>query len=493
MTGYESIDELGDAEGLALRTRRPAMSKRGTIKTIEQRSRLEHRAKPYWHRIDGLRGAALGFRKHAARSLQSGGAWVLRYRVDGKYLEHGFAEADNAKMPPNGSTVLSFEQAINRARALYSERTAAEFVAASAPPARPSYTVAECCRDYVRDLERRRKKFADASLRLEALVIPWLVTVGVDTVALGDVVLEELSARQIRDWMHALHASKPRARSPMSGKVRRYRSVDEADDDYARRRAATVNRTWAYLRAALNLAFRDDKLRSLEFLKVKPLKVGDRTVNRAHCRPIEPEEMDEFLAAVAPEGADFEHLVLVALYSGCRYGELGRLRVGDYDRKHGTLYVRPGKTGYDRLVRVIPEGRALLERLTKGRRRDEFLLMHDIVTGDVDGSTRREPWGNAHQGRHMGRVLERCPLEGVSFKATRDTFGTWLLAAGVPLVVISEQLGHRSVEITRKHYVKILERMNVEATRAAERIRIVGGAEILDLDTHRATQKRVSA
>src|SRR5688572_14734927 len=116
-------------------------TKRASIKTIEQRARLAHRPKPYWHRIDGVRGAPLGFRRHAARSMQGGGAWVLRYRVDGAYLEHGFAEADAAKLPANGSTVLTFEQAINRARALYSERTATSFTNKTAKP----YLVVDLC------------------------------------------------------------------------------------------------------------------------------------------------------------------------------------------------------------------------------------------------------------------------------------------------------------------------------------------------------------
>lgn len=445
--------------------------KANNIRTIGQRQRLSHRPKPYWSRIDGLRGAALGFRKHAARGLQGGGAWVLRYRVEGTYQEHGFAEADNSRMPANGSTVLTFDQAIERARFLYSERTSADFIDQQAAEKKP-YTVGDCCRDYVRDLERRRRRFQDASQRLEAFVIP----------VLGNIVLEALTAKEMREWMQALAERKPRARSPMSGRVRRYRKVDEQDDDYPRRRAATVNRIWTSFRAALNLSFQEDRLQSVQFQKVKPLKVGSVTVNRPHCRPILPEEMDAFLAAVALEGEEFQNLVLVGLYCGARYGELGRLRVGDYDQRHGTLYIRPGKTGHDRLVRVIPEGRTLIEQLTRGRKSEEAMLVNP------DG----EAWGKSHQTRPMDRVLSRYPLDGVSFKSTRDTFGTWLLNAGVRLVVVADQLGHRNIDITRKHYARIIGTLERESTTAAERIRFVGGAEIIELDVHRSSRAQNS-
>ena len=439
------------------------------IKTIEQRKRLAHRPKPYWHPLDGLRGAALGFRKHAAHSLQGGGTWVLRYRVDGKYFEQSFAESDNARMPPNGSTVLSFDQAINRARGLYAELTSTDVLAQRTKP----YTVRDACREYVNELEETGGGWKEAQQRLDGFVI----------LELGDYVVEELKAEVIREWMRALAKRRPRARSAMNGRRRRYRKVDESDPDYRRRRAATVNRHWTSFRAALSLAYERDRFQSPEFMKVKPLKFGREPVNKADCRPIQPAEMDGFLEAVKLEDEAFQNLVMVGLYSGCRYGELGRLTVEDYDRTAGTLYVGPGKIGKDRTVSVIPEGRDLLERLTKGRDRSDRLLLQS------DGT----PWGKSNHARSMLRVMSRAKIEGASFKSLRDTYGSWMLSAGVRLVVVSKQLGHASVTTTEKHYVRVLASLERESTAAAARIRMVGGAEIVDLDAHRNDIARQSA
>jgi hypothetical protein len=269
------------------------------IRTIEQRKRLSHRRKPYWHPLDGLRGAALGFRKHAARGMQGGGTWVLRYRVGGKYLEQAFAESDNARMPPNGSTVLSFDQAVNRARALYSELTSTDALAERAKP----YTVRHACREYVKELEETGGGWKEAQQRLEAFVIP----------ELGDRIVDELKAEVIREWMRALAKRRPRARSAMNGRRRRYRQVDDSDPDYRRRRAATVNRHWTSFRAALSLAYERERFQSPEFMKVKPLKFGREPVNKADCRPIQAEEMDGFLEAVNSHSRVAKKLSHIAL------------------------------------------------------------------------------------------------------------------------------------------------------------------------------------
>lgn len=438
------------------------------IRTIDQRKRLAHRPKPYWHRLDGLRGAALGFRKHASRSLQGGGTWVLRFRVGGKYLEKAFAESDNSNTPPNGSTVLSFDQAVNRARGLYSELTSTEVLAERVKP----YTVRDACRDYVNELEETGGGWKEAQQRFAAFVIP----------ELGDRVVDKLKAEAIREWMRALAKRNPRVRSAMSGRRRRYRKVEKADPDYRRRRAATVNRNWTSFRAALSLAYERERIQSPEFMKVKPLKFGRESVNKAHCRPIQTEEMDGFLDALRLEDESFQNLVMVGLYSGCRYGELGRLTVGDYDRVAGTVYVGPGKVGKDRTVSIIPEGRDLLERLTEGRDLSERLLVQR------DGT----PWGKSNYSRSMSRVVSRAKLERASFKCLRDTYGSWMLSAGVRLVVVSKQLGHASVTTTEKHYVRILASLERESTAAAGRIRMVGGAEITKLDAHRQINQRQS-
>jgi integrase len=65
----------------------------------------------------------------------------------------------------------------------------------------------------------------------------------------------------------------------------------------------------------------------------------------------------------------FRDLVHVALLTGCRFGELCRLKVADYNPDVGTLTIRDAKSGQARHVTLTGEAPELVERLTAGRSR----------------------------------------------------------------------------------------------------------------------------
>ena len=83
----------------------------------------------------------------------------------------------------------------------------------------------------------------------------------------------------------------------------------------------------------------------------------------------------------------------------------------------------------------------------------------------------------------MSRVVSRAKLEDASFKSLRDTYGSWMLPPACALSWCQRE----------KHYVRILANLERESTAAAARIRMVGGAEIIDLYAHRKVCERESA
>lgn len=73
------------------------------------RAKLKQQPKPYFRAID--RGLHLGYRKG-----KTGGAWVARrYLGDERYAVEALGHADDRKTA-NGTTVLTFHQAQDRAR-----------------------------------------------------------------------------------------------------------------------------------------------------------------------------------------------------------------------------------------------------------------------------------------------------------------------------------------------------------------------------------------
>ena len=104
-------------------------------------------------------------------------------------------------------------------------------------------------------------------------------------------------------------------------------------------RRATANRVLNYFRAALNLAWRNGLAPSDDaWRRVKPFRGVDAPV----IRYLTTDEITRLLNACS---GGFRDLVHAALLTGCRYGELCRLKVADYNRDVGTLTVRIGKGG----------------------------------------------------------------------------------------------------------------------------------------------------
>ena len=91
------------------------------------------------------------------------------------------------------------------------------------------------------------------------------------------------------------------------------------------------------LKAALNRAFYSDRVSSDgAWRKVRPFKQVDEAV----VRYLSLAEIRRLVHA-CPE--DFRNLVEAALYTGCRYAELTRLKYEDYNDDSGTLSVRLSK------------------------------------------------------------------------------------------------------------------------------------------------------
>ena len=105
----------------------------------------------------------------------------------------------------------------------------------------------------------------------------------------------------------------------------RTRVVDLRDPEVARKRQVSSNRVLTILKAALNQAFRDGNVTSdVEWRKVAPFK----KVERARNNYLSLAEAERLLNVCAE---DFRPLVRGALETGARYGELRRLRCGDFN------------------------------------------------------------------------------------------------------------------------------------------------------------------
>ena len=142
-------------------------------------------------------------------------------------------------------------------------------------------------------------------------------------------------------WHRDLAASPARLRS--GRKPQKVRELGD-DPERIRGRKVSANRILAQFRAALNMAFNHGKVPSnAEWTRVKPFK----GVNAAKVRYLSNDEARRLLNAT---DGDFRVLLAAALQTGCRYQELARLRVSDFNGDVGAILIRTSKTGKPRHV-----------------------------------------------------------------------------------------------------------------------------------------------
>jgi integrase len=402
--------------------------------TRSARAALTKRREPYWTVISS--GCAIGYRKGA-----KGGTWVARFRgEDGKQHYESIGAADDAP-DANEITVFSFTKAQELARQFFDRMTRQEN--GHVGPSDAKITVSDALAAYFGDREQRGSKgLAKDRAAAKARIIP----------ILGEIELGKLTTKRMRDWQTNLVTAPPLRRAP-AGKASGWSEpTDVTDADAVRARRATANRTLTVLKAALNHAFHEGRVASDDaWRKVKPFRGADTPVvhylSEDECRRI----------VNAAVGA-FRDMIRAALVTGCRYGELTRIRVADFNADAGVVTVRESKSGKPRHIVLTDEGRALFVEATIGKDTRDIIFLRD------DG----KKWGPSHQQRPLEAASARAGIKpAATFHILRHTYASSLAMRGVPMGVIAAQLGHADTRMTEKHYAHLSPNYVAETIRAA--------------------------
>jgi integrase len=261
-----------------------------------------------------------------------------------------------------------------------------------------------------------------------------------------------LTAKRIEDWHAALATAPKLTRASPFARGRKETAIDPKDAGAVRARRATANRTLTILKAALNHAYRKHRVASDDaWRRVKPFREADAPI-------VHFLSDDECRRLVSCCEGGFRNLVRAALLSGCRYGELTRLRCEDFHADAGTIIVQISKSGKRRHVALTDEGRMLFQQVTAGR------VGHTLVFSRDDGKA----WGPSHQQRPLEAASERAKIEpAATFHILRHTYASALAMRGVPMGVIAAQLGHADTRMTEKHYAHLAPSYVADTVRAA--------------------------
>jgi integrase len=389
------------------------------------RDRLKPRARPYYTTL--IPGELhIGYRRRR-KGKGAQGRWLVRRYMGkdakgvGRYQEKDIGLADDF-LDADGHTILDFKHAQKLANEWRRDN------GGGGPSPSGPLTVGAVLDRYFAYLEDEDRPTADARLRANLHILP----------SLGSELVDTLNSEGLRSWLADMAKQPPRLRQKADATAPRYRMATEEDDkaENKRRRKSTANRVLTILKAALNHAFEEGKVKSnREWGKrLKPFK----KVDAARQRFLTFAEAKRLVNASEP---DLRNLVMAGLSTGARFGELARLKVSDFDT--GTVAVWQSKSGEARHVYLTDEGVAFFKQLTAGRAGSEVMLRK------ADGTA----WQKSEQSRPMAAAVKRAKISPpISFHGLRHTYASLAIMAATPLQVVATNLGHTDTRMVEKHY-----------------------------------------
>lgn len=158
-------------------------------------------------------------------------------------------------------------------------------------------------------------------------------------------------------------------------------------------------------------------------------------------RYLSVEECEKLLQACRP---DLRALVQAGLLTGCRFGEIKRLRVGDFLAESGKLFIQLTKRRRSRHVTLTERGTEFFARQIAGRRPGDYIMSPENA----------ERWSTRRYYHRIQRTAHRADIPPpINFQVLRRTYASHAAMAGVPLMVIANQLGHANTVTLEQHYL----------------------------------------
>jgi integrase len=208
-----------------------------------------------------------------------------------------------------------------------------------------------------------------------------------------------------------------------------------------KRSPATVNRYLTSLSHLFSIACND-----WEWSMDNPVKrVSKLKEPSGRVRYLDEDERDRLLNACRnSENASIYLIVLLALTTGMRRGEILKLKWKDINIDKGLVTILEPKNGELRSVPLVGEVIPLLAERSKIRRIDTPLVFPGTRprSGEVKPLVIRATWKN---------VLEEANIKDFRFHDLRHTAGSYLAMSGASEREIQEILGHRTTQMTKRY------------------------------------------
>ncbi|MEO1944708.1 MAG: site-specific integrase [Candidatus Thioglobus sp.] len=131
-------------------------------------------------------------------------------------------------------------------------------------------------------------------------------------------------------------------------------------------------------------------------------------------------------------------LVLLAITTGARRGELLSLEWNDIDFDRNLAHIKTTKNGEPK---VLPLTEDVMIELEKFKAQEPVLVFNSEIVTD-------KPFCFNNQWK---RVLKEAEIEGFRFHDLRHTCASYLAQSGASLLEIADVLGHKQIQMTKRY------------------------------------------
>lgn len=305
-------------------------------------------------------------------------------------------------------------------------REIAEVEAAMKAPPKEVPTVREFSKIYleVSELNNKPSSVETKEMLLRMHIVP----------RLGDLKLDAVTYAAIEDFKIAL------GKTPVANAEKNRGANKRAENDNTTRTLSpkTINNCLTVLRRMLVIAYKRglmDKVPEVEWLKTA-----------------KPEfdflDFDEAERLVAAADGEWRTMILVALRTGMRQGELLALRWEDVDLVAGRItvcqnvvwgHIGTPKSGKGREIALGEEVLAALKAHRHLRGPLVFCRMDGVMMNS--GEIKWPLW----------RACKRAGLRRICWHVLRHSFASHLVMRGAPLKAVQELLGHATIMMTMRY------------------------------------------
>jgi len=231
----------------------------------------------------------------------------------------------------------------------------------------------------------------------------------------------------------------------------------------------TTKKLNTHIRACVREAIDEGIIRN-DFTRAAVL-TGENPTKRPEEKHLEYEESKRLMEAIYGrlERSLGYYLLLLALTSGMRFGELVGLTRKDFNFVNNTVNIEKtwdykhdegfGKTKNDQSVRVID-----IDHETMTTFKNLFKTTPTNYLGLVFFSTQssRRVLTNESVNKLLKNTLKELNIDPISIHGLRHTHASILLYRRVSIYYVSERLGHKDIDTTHKYYSHVIKELREE-------------------------------